>query len=61
MSQLTPQQKEELLAEITLLEGQLTGNMMEDMDIRGRIHNIKMKLDGVKPPESFIDCIGCGS
>lgn len=61
MSQLTPQMKEELLAEIQTLETQLTGNMMDDMDIRGRIHNIKMKLDGVKPPESFVDCIGCGS
>ncbi|AYF43923.1 MULTISPECIES: hypothetical protein [Halobacteriovorax] len=61
MSQLSPQMKEELLAEIKSLESQLTGNMMDDMDIRGRIHNIKMKLEGVKPVDSFVDCIGCGS
>lgn len=61
MGKLTPEQKKELLAEIKNLEAQLTGNMMDDMDIRSRIHNIRMKLDGVKPPESFVDCIGCGS
>lgn len=61
MSQLSPKMKEELLAEIKSLESQLTGNMMDDMDIRGRIHNIKMKLEGVKPVDSFVDCIGCGS
>lgn len=61
MAQLTQEQRKSLLTEIEALEAQLTGNMMEDMDIRGKIHNIKMKLEGVKPPESFIDCIGCGS
>ena len=61
MTKLSDAQKKELLLEVEQLEKQLTGNMMNDMDIRGKIHNIKMKLDGVKPPESFVDCIGCGS
>ena len=47
--------------EIRKLEAQLTGDMFEDMDIRDRIHNLQMQLDGVKPTDSHIDCIGCGS
>ncbi|EQC47630.1 hypothetical protein [Bacteriovorax sp. Seq25_V] len=61
MTALTEELKNELLAEIKNLESQLTGNMMNDMDIRGKIHNIKMKIDGVRPPESIIECVGCGS
>lgn len=61
MTQLTEEKKNELLGQIEALESQLTGNMMDDMDIRGQIHNIKMKLNGVKPVDSFVDCIGCGS
>ncbi len=61
MSALPEELKNELLAEIKNLEAQLTGNMMEDMDVRGKIHNIKMKIDGVRPPESIIECVGCGS
>ena len=47
--------------EIRKLESQLTGDMFEDMDIKDRIHNLQMQLDGVKPEDSHIDCIGCGS
>jgi hypothetical protein len=47
--------------EIRKLEAQLTGDMFEDMDIKDRIHNLQMQLDGVKPTDSHIDCIGCGS
>jgi len=47
--------------EIRKLEAQLTGDMFEDMDIRDRIHNLQMQLDGVKPEDTHIDCIGCGS
>ena len=61
MSTLTTEQKTELQAQITKLESTLTGNMLEDMDTRTAIHNIKMKLDGVRPPESIVECIGCGS
>lgn len=31
------------------------------MEIADKIHNIKMKINGVKPTDSSIDCIGCGS
>jgi len=34
---------------------------MERLEIEDSIHNIKMKLNGVKPTDSHIDCIGCGS
>lgn len=43
------------------LKKQLTGNMIADMDIRDQIHNLEMKLKGVKPEDSHFDCIGCGS
>jgi hypothetical protein len=43
------------------LKKQLTGDMMKDLDIRDQIHNLEMKLKGVKPEDSHFDCIGCGS
>jgi hypothetical protein len=54
-------------AEITLeeqieqLKSQLTGEMFTDMDLKDQIHNLEMKLKGVKPMDSHIDCVGCGS
>ena len=47
--------------EIESLKTKLTGNMMDDMEIRDKIHNLEMKLKGVKPEDSHFDCIGCGS
>ena len=47
--------------EIKALESQLTGDMFQDMDIKDKIHNLEMKLKGVKPMDSHIDCVGCGS
>lgn len=47
--------------EVELLKNQLTGNMMEDMEIRDKIHNLEMQIKGVKPEDSHFDCIGCGS
>ena len=38
-----------------------TGDMFQDMDIKDRIHNLQMQLDGVKPEDSHISCVGCGS
>lgn len=52
---------EKLQQEIAELEAQLTGDMFQDMDLKDKIHNLKMKLNGVKPVDSHIDCIGCGS
>ena len=53
--------QEELQSEIKLLESQVTGDMFKDMEIRDKIHNLKMKLNGTKPASQEIDCIGCGS
>ncbi len=53
--------QEDIQKEINELEGQLTGDMFEDMEIKDKIHNLKMKLNGVKPMDSSIDCVGCGS
>ncbi|GAB5540067.1 MAG: hypothetical protein Salg2KO_21700 [Salibacteraceae bacterium] len=51
----------ELQNQIDTLKASLTGNFMEDMETRDKIHNLEMKLNGVKPSDSHIDCIGCGS
>lgn len=53
--------KEQLEKEISSLESQLTGDMFTDMDIKDQIHNLKMKLNGVKPMDSQFECVGCGS
>jgi hypothetical protein len=47
--------------QITDLKAQLTGDLFADMDIKDEIHNLEMKLNGVKPMDSHIDCVGCGS
>ena len=38
-----------------------TNDFIEQMTIADEIHNIQMKLNGVKPTDSSIVCIGCGS
>jgi hypothetical protein len=52
---------EDLKEEIEELKKQLTGDMFEDMYVKNKIHNLQMKIDGVKPEDSHFDCIGCGS
>ncbi|MFC3880133.1 hypothetical protein ACFOSV_08095 [Algoriphagus namhaensis] len=54
-------QLQELESQIAELKGQLTGDMFADMEVRDQIHNLEMKLKGVKPMDSSIDCVGCGS
>ena len=54
-------QLQDLEAQISELKSQLTGDMFADMELRDKIHNLEMKLKGVKPMDSSIDCIGCGS
>ncbi|EIM77094.1 hypothetical protein A3SI_07269 [Nitritalea halalkaliphila LW7] len=54
-------QRKALEAEKARLEATLTGDMFQDMDTKDAIHNIDMQLKGVKPMDSAIDCIGCGS
>ena len=47
--------------QIDQLKTQLTGDLFGDMDIKDQIHNLEMKLNGVRPMDSHIDCVGCGS
>lgn len=52
---------EQIKQEIENLNNQLTGDMLKDMEIRDKIHQLQMKLNGVKPESSFFECVGCGS
>lgn len=61
MSQTASTTQEDLKQEIESLKAKLSGDMFKDMEIRDRIHNLEMKLKGVKPIDSHIDCVGCGS
>jgi len=58
---MTEQERTEIESMIKGLESKLTGDMFQDMNIKDEIHNLKMKLNGTKPTDSHIDCIGCGS
>jgi len=51
----------QLQTQIDDLKATLTGNFMTDMEIRDQIHNLEMKLNGVKPSDSHFECVGCGS
>ncbi len=33
----------------------------EKLELADNLHNIKMKLNGVKPDNTNIECVGCGS
>ena len=59
--ELTKETKLILEKEILTLNNQLTGDMFNDMELRDKIHNIEMKVKGIKPEDSHFDCIGCGS
>ena len=52
---------EEIQLKIESLEKSLTGDMFKDMEIRDKIHNLKMNLNGTKPANQEIECVGCGS
>tara|TARA_R110000851_G_scaffold274536_4_gene427127 strand:- start:966 stop:1127 length:162 start_codon:yes stop_codon:yes gene_type:complete len=52
---------DDIIKEIKTLNEKLTGDMFSDMDIKDKIHNLEMKLNGTKPENTEIDCIGCGS
>lgn len=58
---MTTEQTASLEKRIEDLKSSLTGDMFQDMDIRDQIHNLEMQLKGVKPMDSHIDCVGCGS
>ncbi len=58
---MTEQQKLAIEEAMAALKGKLTGEMFADMEIRDQIHNLEMQLNGTKPVDQFIDCVGCGS
>tara|TARA_B100000780_G_C20894765_1_gene356076 strand:- start:243 stop:425 length:183 start_codon:yes stop_codon:yes gene_type:complete len=47
--------------EITKAKKELAKTFEEELMYADEIHRIEMKLNGVKPTDSYIDCIGCGS
>ena len=56
-----PMDKNELKTQIEELKSQLTGDMFQDMELKDKIHNLEMQLNGTKPVDSHFDCVGCGS
>jgi|TARA_B110000902_G_scaffold179834_1_gene203757 hypothetical protein len=59
---MTEAERRLLQLKIEELESQKEGKTwMDKLELSDEIHNIKMKLNGVKPTDSQIDCIGCGS
>lgn len=60
---MTEEERLQLEKELEALEVQKsnTSGFEEQMEIADKIHNIKMKLNGVRPSDSFVECIGCGS
>lgn len=61
MEELSTMTKEEMLAKVEFLKEQISGDMFSDMDIKDEIHNLEMKINGNKPMDTRIDCVGCGS
>lgn len=58
---MTDHEQQEIETIISGFESKLTGDMFSDMNIKDEIHNLQMKLKGIKPQDSHFDCIGCGS
>lgn len=60
---MTDNERKELIEKVEVLkmEKDKVVDWMDSMAIADEIHNIEMKLNGVKPTDSHIDCIGCGS
>ncbi len=58
---LTTIEIQEINTQILALESEKSGDMFADMEIMDKIHNLKMKREGVRPADSQIECVGCGS
>lgn len=58
---MTEEKRKEIELLIKGLESKLTGDMINDMNIKDEIHNLQMQLNGTKPTDSHFDCLGCGS
>ena len=58
---MTEMSKAQIENEINQLECKISGDMFKDMELKDKIHNLKLKLKGVRPVSSEIECVGCGS
>jgi hypothetical protein len=60
---MTQQERDLLIREVGDLKSKKdsTTDFIESMDIADKIHNIEMKLNGIRPTDSYVECIGCGS
>ena len=38
-----------------------TYDFMEQTEIAGKIHELKMQRDNIKPDNTQFECVGCGS
>ena len=47
--------------QIEELKTKLTGELLKDLEIRDKMHQLEMKLNNVKPTDSHFECVGCGS
>lgn len=52
---------QELEKQVQSLKEQLTGDMFTDMEIKDKIHNLEMQIKGIRPMDSMVECVGCGS
>lgn len=50
----------EAIERINTLRKQLSGDLFQDMELREQIHEIEMKLNGVKPESAYYVCENCG-
>jgi|TARA_R110002073_G_scaffold88368_2_gene209744 hypothetical protein len=60
---MTEQEREVLIKEVELLKDRKKDvkDFIESIDLADKIHNIEMKLNGVRPTDSYVECIGCGA
>lgn len=52
---MTPFQKQVTEDTIEALKKTLTGNLMEDLEVRDEIHKLEMKLNGVEAASGDVD------
>ncbi len=60
---MTTEEKQKLFLHLEelRLEKSNTDDFVEQLEIADQIHTIEMKLNGVKPTDSYFECEGCGS
>lgn len=53
--------KDEIIKRLEELRASLTGDMLEDMNVRNEIHKLEMELNETRPQDSYFECENCGS